>query len=46
MSKALLALAALIVLIVIGGGAFLATWNVPPPANHVEQVIPNAELGK
>ena len=28
--------------VIVGGGAiFLATWNIPAPSTHVEQVLPN-----
>lgn len=30
-----------IVAAVVGGGAFLATWDIPPPTTHVEKTIPN-----
>ena len=26
---------------VIGGVAFLLTWDIPPPSQQVEKVIPN-----
>ena len=30
------------VVLVVGGGAiFLATWSIPAPTAHVEQVLPN-----
>lgn len=31
----------LVVLVIIGGGAFLATWDIPAPMAKVEKVIPN-----
>ena len=31
----------LIVVILIGGGLFLATWDIPAPSSTVEKVIPN-----
>ena len=35
----------LIVLVALTGGlAFLSTWNIPPPAEQVERVIPNEKL--
>ena len=34
-------LAALVVLILIGGAAFLAVWEIPAPQKPVEKVLPN-----
>ncbi len=31
----------LIVAVIVGAGAFLATWDIPPPTQHVEKTIPN-----
>tara|TARA_B100000676_G_scaffold191645_1_gene188463 strand:+ start:5315 stop:5455 length:141 start_codon:yes stop_codon:yes gene_type:complete len=31
----------LTVAVVVGGVAFLATWDIPPPTHHVEKTIPN-----
>ena len=31
----------LVVLMLVGGGAFLATWDIPPPVKKVEKVLPN-----
>lgn len=31
----------LVLAVVIGGGIFLATWDMPPPSAQVEKVIPN-----
>jgi len=31
----------LVVLAIAGGGAFLMTWDIPPPTRHVEKTIPN-----
>ena len=30
-----------VLVIIVGGAAFLATWNMPPPTATVEKVIPN-----
>lgn len=30
-----------IVAAIVGGGAFLATWDIPPPTQQVEKTIPN-----
>jgi hypothetical protein len=34
----------LILLIVGGAVAFLATWEMPPPSKKVEKVIPNDKV--
>jgi hypothetical protein len=34
----------LILLIFGGGGVFLATWDMPPPSQKVEKVIPNEKI--
>lgn len=31
----------LVVLLLVGGVAFLFTWDIPPPSERVEKVIPN-----
>jgi len=31
----------LVGLVILGGVAFLATWDMPPPTAKVEKVIPN-----
>ena len=36
----------LIAAVLIGGVAFLATWDMPPPTAHVEKVIPNERFNK
>lgn len=37
----------LILILLIGGGvAFLATWDIPAPRSKVEKVIPADRLGK
>jgi hypothetical protein len=35
-----------IVLLVLGGGIFLAVWNPPAPSAPVEKVIPNARFAR
>jgi len=30
-----------VLVLIVGGAAFLATWNMPPPTATVEKVIPN-----
>jgi hypothetical protein len=39
--KVLKILIALIVVILIGGAVFLATWDIPAPNQQVEKVIPD-----
>lgn len=31
----------LVLALAVGGAAFLATWDMPPPTATVEKVIPN-----
>lgn len=31
----------LILVLVVGGVGFLATWDMPPPSATVEKIIPN-----
>ena len=31
----------LMVAVVAGGAIFLATWRIPAPTQHVEQLLPN-----
>jgi hypothetical protein len=31
----------LVVLVIVGGTIFLATWDMPPPSAVTEKVIPN-----
>lgn len=38
------ALLGLILLIVVGGGIFLATWEIPPPSAQVERPIPDSRF--
>ncbi len=44
MSKLFLTVVALLVLIIVGGGAFLMLWNIPAPTARVEKVIPDARF--
>lgn len=41
MKKYLLVVALVFVALVGGGLVFLATWDIPPPTQPMEQVIPN-----
>jgi hypothetical protein len=31
----------LTIVVLVGGVAFLATWDIPPPTHSVEKTIPN-----
>ncbi len=31
----------LVVVSVVGGGVFLATWDIPPPVKKVERTLPD-----
>jgi hypothetical protein len=33
-----------VVVAIVGGGAFLATWEIPPPSATVEKVLPDARF--
>lgn len=44
MSKLMRVLLLLIVIVLVGGGIFLATWNIPAPSAPVEKVISNDRL--
>ena len=34
-----------VILLILGGAAvFLATWDMPPPSQKVEKVIPNDKI--
>ena len=35
---------ALVVVLLVGAGVFLATWEIPPPSDRVEKVVPDARL--
>jgi len=44
MSKLAQILLVLIAVVLVGGGIFLATWNIPAPSAPVEKVISNDRL--
>jgi hypothetical protein len=44
--KVTIAFVILIALVLVGGMAFLAFWNPPPPSALVEKVIPNDRFPK
>lgn len=46
MGKLTVALIIVIVMALLGGMAFLAFWNPPPPSSPVEKVIPNERFPK
>jgi hypothetical protein len=46
MGKLTVALVIVVVLALLGGMAFLAFWNPPPPSAPVEKVIPNERFPK
>tara|TARA_Y100001934_G_scaffold252201_2_gene316072 strand:+ start:9096 stop:9236 length:141 start_codon:yes stop_codon:yes gene_type:complete len=41
MSKAPYIVLIIMLLAVVGGAAFLATWDIPPPSERVEKVLPD-----
>lgn len=46
MMRLVISLLVLLALIVVGGGVFLSTWNIPAPKSKIEKTIPNDRLGK
>jgi hypothetical protein len=46
MGKVTVGFVLFIVLLVLGGGIFLAEWAPPAPSMPVEKVIPNARFAK
>lgn len=46
MARMSLILVAFLVLLIGGGAAFLASWDIPAPRGKVEKVIPADRLGK
>jgi hypothetical protein len=41
MGKFVMVAVALVVLVLIGGGVYLAFWDIPAPKTPVEKVLPN-----
>ena len=39
--KLLKIIVALVVVVLVGGAAFLATWDIPAPDQKIEKVIPD-----
>lgn len=46
MARMSMILGLVLILLVGGGVAFLATWDIPAPRSKVEKVIPADRLGK
>jgi hypothetical protein len=46
MGKLTLWFVVVVVLAVLGGAVYLATWNPKAPSVHVEKVLPNARFAK
>lgn len=44
MSKIAAVLVVLVLAVIVGGGVFLATFDLPPPSAKVEKVIPDDKL--
>lgn len=44
MSKIAAVLVALVLAVIVGGGIFLATFDLPPPSAKVEKVISDDKL--
>ena len=41
MPKLSLVLVVIVLAVLVGGGAYLATWEIPPPTTAVEKVLPD-----
>ncbi len=41
MRKLTLVLVVIVLAVLVGGGAYLATWEIPPPTMAVEKVLPD-----
>jgi hypothetical protein len=46
MGKVTVGFVLLIILLVLGGGVFLAVWTPPAPSTPVERVIPSARFAR
>jgi hypothetical protein len=44
MGKLTIGLVVIVILAAIGGAAFLALWNPPPPTTQVHKVLPDARF--
>ena len=41
MRKLSLIVIVIVLAVLVGGGAYLATWEIPPPTTAVEKVLPD-----
>ncbi|MCH8996789.1 MAG: hypothetical protein IID48_00810 [Proteobacteria bacterium] len=41
MRKSTLVLVVTVLAVLVGAGAYLATWEIPPPTTAVEKVLPD-----
>ena len=46
MGKLILAMLVIVLVVIAGGGVFLAVWDIPAPSTPVAKVIPNAQFAK
>lgn len=46
MGKLYLFIAVGLAVVVVGGAAFLAAWDIPAPTDRVEKVLPNDRFPK
>jgi hypothetical protein len=46
MGKVLLGAALIGIVFLLGGGAFLAFWDIPAPSAKVEKILPDARFPK
>jgi small neutral amino acid transporter SnatA (MarC family) len=46
MGKIILATLLVLLVVLVGGGVFLAFWDIPAPSTTVEKVIPHARFAK
>jgi len=46
MGRLMLVLVAVVAVLLIGGAAVLAFWDIPPPSAPVEKVIPNDRFAR
>lgn len=46
MGKLTISFVVIVLLAALGGAAFLALWNPPPPSVAVQKVLPNARFTK
>ncbi|MEQ8639908.1 MAG: hypothetical protein RIE31_04770 [Alphaproteobacteria bacterium] len=44
LSRITLILGVILVVVVLGGGAFLAAWDIPAPTSRVEKVVPDSRF--